>query len=292
MVVIYFFSKKYTNRIALVFLVYFGFVFLAGQMAAIRQTFSYSFILLAFLQRDRGKIFWSIFLLLIAVSIHSFSIVFAPLLYIRAKNFPIPLLGLVVGLGVLAAYSGFHIVPIAADYLLPRLGAGFLATKLSLYGDYEGYNISLVSLLFIPLHLYAYFLLTTRRYGGAKLMDNLTYFAASATLLILICHSYFGVFPAFWNRVSYLTFLLQAVALTARYQVYFANVVVRQLSNSLAAAAGTAIIGYTLNQPTSLPFTPYQNAVVSWATGNQGDGRVRYQYAFSQAEMEIARRRR
>lgn len=292
MVVIYFFAKRYTSRIALVFLIYFGFVFLAGQMAAIRQTFSYSFVLLAFLQRDRGKFFWSLILIFVAVSIHSFSIVFAPLLYIRPKLFPVPMVAAVVALGVLAAYSGFHIVPLAADYFLPRLGAGFLATKLSLYGDYEGYTISLVSLSFIPLHLIAYFLLTTRRYKLAVPLDNLTYFTISVTLLSLICHSYFGVFPAFWNRVSYLTFLLQAVALTARYQVYFSSLVVRQTSNSLAAAAGMAIIGYTLNQPTSLPFTPYQNAAVAWATGDQGDGRLRYQYAFGQAEMEIAKRRR
>ncbi len=291
-VVIYIFARRYTSRVALVFLIYFGFIFLAGQMAAIRQTFSYSFILLAFIQRDREKSLSTALMLIIAVSIHSFSIVFIPIMYWRFRYISTPLLTAVVGIGVAAAFSGFHIVPIIADVFLPVLSGGFVATKLSLYGDYEGTRISLVSLSFIPLHLAAYFLLTTRRFHRAFYPTTITYFAASVTLLILICHSYFGVFPAFWNRVSYLAFFLQAVALSARYREYFQGGSVPAVSIGLAGAAGVAIITYTLNQPTSLPFTPYQNVVIAWATGDPGDGRLRYEYAFREAEIEIAKRRR
>lgn len=292
MVTIYVFSSRYTNKIALVFLVYFGFVFLAGQMAAIRQTFSFSFILWAFIEKDKGNIKKTLVLLAIAVSIHTFSIIFLPLPFIRTKTIPLPVVSLVVGFGVVAAYSGFQIVPLAADYFLPILGAGFLATKLSLYGDYEGYAISTVSMLFIPLHLTAYFLLTTNKFKFAEEKTNLTHLAISATLLSLITHSYFGVFPAFWNRIGYLTLLLQPVALTARYRAYFRDPTVPVVSIALATAAGASVVVYALSSPTSLPYVPYQNVAVAWMTGDHGDGRERYLYAFQEAEREIASRRR
>lgn len=292
MVTIYYFSKRYTKRIALVFLVYFGFVFLAGQMAAIRQTLSYSFLLLAFAEHDKVKLTKSLLLSFVAVSIHTFTLTFVPFIFFRVKKIPISYLTIFVGLGLLAAYSGFHVVPLAAEFLLPILGAGFLATKLALYGSNDGFTISLVSLLFVPLHLLMYYLLTTDRFKKARPSTRITYFASSVTLLSLISHSYFGVFPAFWNRVGYLTFLIQPIALTARYRLYFSDPIIPLLANVFAAVAGTAITVYTLSAPSSLPFVPYQNAVIAWATGDPGDGRFRYAYAFQRAESEMAEKRR
>lgn len=292
MYVIYIFSKRYTERVALVFLVYFGFVFLAAQMAAIRQSLSYSFLLLAFLQKEKGNVKNSIAMIVLSVSIHTFSLALSPLIYLRPKNIPIPFIIVLVGIGVITAFSGFHIVPLAADTLMPFLGVGFLATKLSLYGDYEGYQVSIVSLMFVPMHIGMYYLLCTERFRLAGPRTGITYFAISATLLSLITHSYFGVFPAFWNRVSYLTFLLQPVALLARYRAYLTDPTVRLVTAGLASTAGATIITYTLSEPTSLPYVPYQNVAVAWVTGDEGDGRERYAYAFQAAEREIASRRR
>lgn len=292
MTTIYVFARRYTSRVALALLVYYGFVFLAAQMATIRQALSYSFLLLAFLEKEKGRTGSSLAMLMISVSIHTFSVIFIPLLYVRPTRIPISVVAFLVTIGIVTAFSGFHVVPIIADLINSFFGGSFLATKLSLYGDYEGYAISLVSLLFIPLHLLAYFLLTATRYQYAEQATSITHLAIAATLLSLITHSYFGVFPAFWNRVSYLSFLLQTIALTARYRAYFQNPIVPVMTSGLAGAAGTAIIAYTLSAPTSLPYVPYQNAAFAWITGDPGDGRWRYTYAFHQAEIEIASRRR
>lgn len=290
--VIYIFARRYTERVALVLLIYFGFAFLAGQMAAIRQTLSYSFILLAFMERERGKLAVSVVLALIAASIHTFSIVLLPLIYLKVRHLPVSLVSIIAALGIATAYSGFHIIPLFADVLLPQLGSGFLATKLSLYGDYEGYAISVVSLLFVPFHIFMYHLLITNRYSEVEKPSAIIEFAIIATLLSVLAHSYFGVFPAFWNRLSYMTFLLQAVALTAKYRQYLLNSLLSVPTIMSAGSAAVAVTLFTLSAPTSLPYLPYQNAIGVWISDDLGDGRWRYAYALAQAEREIASRRR
>lgn len=292
MAVIYFASKRYTQYVAFVFLVYFGFSYLSGQMAAIRQTLSYSFILISLIEKDRKKIGSSIFFSAIAVSVHTFSVVLVPFIFLRIKILPTFWVAVLAVLGVITAYSGFYVIPFIADNLVPILGIEFLNTKLSMYSNYEGYELSIASLSFIPLHIMAYYLLITNKYQKYNIDNNFHNFAVCCTLLSIFSHSYLGVFPAFWNRLSYMTFLIQAIALTAIYRTQMRKTIVSIGLTGGAWVAGAAIITYTLDTPTSLPYLPYQNAVVVWATGNLGDGRARYAYALSEAEREIAGRRR
>lgn len=289
---IYIVTKRYTNRIALVLLVYFGFAFLAAQMAAIRQSLSYSFIILALIQNDRQRIWSSVALSVLAVSIHSFSILFIPLIYLRAKFPPFSVvLAFVVG-GVSISLYGINVIPLIADNILPYLGSNLITTKLQLYGDFDSQTISRASLAFIPLHLGVYYLLISKRFVQTAANTKLTDFTIYVTLLILFAHSYFGLFPAFWNRVSYLAFLLQAIALTARYAAYFRDPAIPITATSFAGVAAVSITIYSLSSPSALPFTPYQNVALVWLTGNDGDGRSRYAYAFEQAEREFAEQRR
>jgi len=292
MLTIYWIAKRYTNRVAFVLLIYFGFAFLAAQMAAIRQALSYSVLLLAFLRFDEGKKGSSYILSAIAVSIHTFTIALVPLVYIKSLKIPFQYVFVFVIVGIIAARSGLDIIPLIADNLLPFLGGGLIATKLELYGSSEGYTVSLASLALVPLHFVSYFFLTTNRFNDAASETRITYFAVWFTLLSLFAHSYFGLFPAFWNRVSYLTFLLQAIALTAKYRAYFRQPLVPFTSTAMAGAAALSITAYTLSRPSSLPFTPYQNVALVWVTGDYGDGRFRYSYSFQEAEREIAEKRR
>ena len=289
---IYFFTKRYTERVCLVLLVYFGFAFLAAQMAAIRQSLSYSFILIAFIRYDTKKTWSSFVCSITAVSIHTFSLVFVPLIYFRPPRLPLQIVVLIMVFGISMSLYGINFIPLIADNILPILGSNLITTKLELYGGFDGHTISRASLAFIPLHLSVYYLLTTKKPMYTATDTNLTSFTISVTFLILFAHSYFGLFPAFWNRVSYLAFLLQAAALTARYAAYFRDPVVPVAATSFAGAAAAAITIYTLSSPSSLPFTPYQNAAVVWLSGDYGDGRSRYAYAFDQAEREFADQKR
>lgn len=290
--IIYFFARRYTHRLAFCLFVYYGFVFLGGQMAAVRQTLSYSFILLAFVQRDQGRYWRSIWLIAIATSIHTFSIVFGPLIFLRKFKIPFFAVVILVATGVATALYGFYIVPLAAEFVSSVMGGGFLATKLTLYGDYEGAALSYASLSLIPLHLLVFYLLNSVDFELAKPKSTLTYFTISVTLLSLLCHSYLGLFPALWNRVGYLTFLLQPIALAQRYRAYLVNKELTLLVSGLVGVASTVMFVYTFSSPTSLPFIPYQNAAVVWLTNNPGDGRSRYSYALRQAEIESANKRR
>jgi hypothetical protein len=282
--VLWYFARLYTSRPSLVMLWYFGFATLVGQMAAIRQVFAYSFVLIAFILLDRRHRAASLASVGVAASMHVFSVVFAIPLYLRIKPPKTTIVLAAIVPGLILSVLGYPIFTMLADALLPSL-SGLLGYKVGNYRAAGAYGISPLSILLFVYHCGVLKLLNQRDVPRHE--DSVVRFAIYCTILSLIAHAYFATFPAFWNRLMLLTMAVQATALTRTYAEWVRNPE-RTVALTLGAGAIVAVsLVYPLSTENGLPYVPYQFLGEAELTGNPGDGRFRYAYFIARQQRDL-----
>jgi hypothetical protein len=284
-------AKVYCPRPALVLLFYFGLVFMTAEMAVIRQTLGFSFLLLALVVRRENKLALPIALSIAAASIHTFCAVVAPLLFVRVRP-PTWLwwvVSLVAGLGLAVTVSGFQawtvVLGALADYL-PEV-AGVRAAQ---YAADSGVGLSPFALLLLAWHLAFLFLVTRRKRAAPP--DQLYLFTVWIAVATIVAHTWFAGLPLIWNRLMALSLLCEAIELARTYHGLFATPLNRTAIILGTGAASAGALALVLSRPESLPFVPYQFGPYYWVTGQLGDGRERYMIQLDRSTDLITQRRR
>jgi hypothetical protein len=267
------FLWRYSRQPVLVLLWYCGFALLLGQMAAIRQVIAYGFILLAFMAFDRGRSVASLLWSLLAISMHVFSIVLIPLVYLRLPPPRTRLVLALCGVGLATSIVGVNIFALLVAPVSLLLG-GIVETKLEIYSGFASFQISPFSLLLVIWHAGVLTLINRRALEAWG--EPVVRFAIYAAIWSLVAHTYLAALPAIWNRIMLLSMPLEMLALFRCY-----GNVLREPMGRLVAAAGVWIvsatsIGYGLSQDNALPYLPYRSIAQVWVTGDPGDGRLRY----------------
>lgn len=284
-IIIYKLAHSKTPAVAIIFVWYFGLLAIPGQMAAIRNCLSYSFIFMALLARDNQKLIAPIIYCAIAVSFHVFSVVFVPFLFLKAQPPKPALMAIIASIGIVLSLFGLHVFPIIADAASPYIG-GIIGSKISLYGTFQAYELSIFSLALFLWHLGIMFII----YNYLTSKDDSSQFdifTLYSTIMSVFAHSYLAALPAVWNRLMLVTFLVQIIYLVVQFRGILTLRKMQMPAIFGVAAVSFASLIHTLSDPRSLPYRPYQSALVFWWTGEVGDGRVRYITQMRESEAEL-----
>ncbi|HWI84793.1 MAG TPA: EpsG family protein [Sphingomonas sp.] len=272
MFVLYLLTRRFSPLVVVVLLWYYGFVFLTGQMATMRQALSASFIYIAFLRRNEGQEWQAILFSAGAVLIHSFAIIFAPLVFVTLKPFRASWLAVVAVVGFAATGPEGNYFVTIANVILRVVNAGVVAERLEIYSSLAGANISPVSLALVAMHLV---FVAAVQHKNAD--DYISRAAMWSAWLSVILHAWFAPFPILWNRVMLISFPLEAIVICRVYQAELAAAFFRVRLIAIAGAGSLLALVYALTNAQSLVYEPYQNLAVVWLRGPYGTGRLRYQ---------------
>ena len=267
-------TARFSPLIGVVLLWYYGFLFLPGPLATMRQTLSIAFVYLAIIDMNDKRwaraATWSA----IALSLHTFSVIF---ILIELGRLWRPTLRAAAGaalLGFALSTAGNNLFVSIADFVASAAGAGFVADKMQVYSSFAGASISPLSLALVAWHLGFIWLIQRKSPGD----DYIVSIALSSAFWIVILHSLFAPLPILWNRFMLVCFPLEAIVLCRIYRPELSRLETR-IAAVIAASVGSALaLVYTMLNEQSLVYKPYQNIVITWVRGPYGDGRGRYEY--------------
>jgi hypothetical protein len=277
LIVLYRFISRYTPLVALIFLWYFGILFLTGQMSTMRQALSVSFIYLAIMSIDRGKSSIALLMSAAAVAFHTFSLAFLPFIFITRNP---PKFSLVIFLAI----AGFSITLGGTDFfrlfatnVLSIVDGGLISSKIAIYASFEAASISMFALLLLLWNLLFFGVSRFAIDRRWLVMDRFALTGLWMTFASIIAHTYLATFPIVWNRLMMVTFVLQAIVYTRI--VLSGQSPIRTLSpiiGGLGVLSGASLT-FLLTGSQALVFKPYQSMAIVWVRGPYGDGRLRYQ---------------
>lgn len=288
MTALYLLAARFTGRPALVMVVYFGLTFLGGQMAAIRQTTAYAFTFLALLALTDRRVVGSVVMNIAAAAVHSFSIVTAPLMYLRLRPPPPAMILVVAGAGLAATMFGLNLWLLLTTAVTPILPE-FLAARLQFYTYDAVAQVSPFSLVLAAWHAFCFWAIYRKE---PRPQDwPVIRFALWLIALTVFAHTWMASFPGVWNRLMLMAVPLEVILLTRVYRGFLAmpNIRLPVLAGVIVTSAAALI--FQLSQPEMLPYKPYQFAPYHWITGAPSDGRLRYAIQMQRSSEEIQRQR-
>ncbi len=267
-------TARFSPLIGVVLLWYYGFLFLPGPLATMRQTLSVAFVYLAIIdlndRRWARASLWSA----IALSFHTFSAIFVLIELGRLWRPTLRAAAVAAFAGFALSTAGNNLFVSIADLVAAAAGAGFVADKLQVYSSFAGANISPLSAALVLWHLFFIWLVQRKKADDEYIITA----ALASAFLIIILHSLFAPLPILWNRFMLVCFPLEAIAICRVYCVELATFETRVQAIGLAAIGSALALSYTLLNEQSLVYEPYQNVAVTWVRGPYGDGRARYEY--------------
>jgi len=267
-------TARFSPLIGVVLLWYYGFLFLPGPLATMRQTLSVAFVYLAIIdlndRRWTRATAWSA----IALSLHTFSAIFVLIELGRLWRPTFRAAACAAFFGFALSTAGNNLFVSIADLVASAAGAGFVADKMQVYSSFAGANISPLSAALVLWHLFFIWLVQRKKSDDEYIISA----ALASAFLIIVLHSVFSPLPILWNRFMLVCFPLEAIALCRIYYTELSTLEMRMQSIGLAAIGSAMALSYTLLNEQSLVYTPYQNIAVTWVRGPYGDGRARYEY--------------
>lgn len=286
----YRFARQYTMHAALVFLWYYGFCFLAGQMAAMRQCLSFGFTLMAFTAYSRNDFVRFAAWAVISVLFHSFSALFIPIILLSRFRIPMAYFITIGIVSLILRYLALDPIDFVVQRVLPVVQIGFVADKIVVYSESLATRISPFTVALISWHLYIWYV--CNRYLRDNPQDGVVKFATWLCALNIVGHTVLIGFPVIWGRTMLLSFFVEPIALTRIFPHLLSNSWRRVQVSTVAFAGATASLIYTLSNSQSIAFKPYQSTLVAAVRGHYGDGRVRYQITRLEIDTIVSEQRR
>jgi hypothetical protein len=266
-------AARFSPLIGIVLLWFYGFLFLPAALGMLRQMVSVAFIYLAMIYANDKRYSRSIILSAVSLSIHYFSAAYLPIVFWNRKSPGVKAAAVTAVLGFAISSVGNNLFFAATDVVVTLTGGGFVADKMTTYSSFVGAQLSPFSLALVVWHLAFMWLVQRRRPEKSYIVEA----GLLAAFLTILMHSLFAPLPILWNRMMLVSFPLEAVVLC---RLYFAELsdINRRIPIILAGGLGAFLaLTYTLLNPQSLVYTPYQNLAVVWIRGPYGTGRLRYQ---------------
>jgi len=289
-VVLYLFARKFSPQVVVVLIWYYGFEFLTGQMATIRQSLSVSFIYLAVMSNNDRKTWLAIPYCVLAALFHSFSIIFIPLVFVTPKPLGEKQLTILALVGISASLMGNDLFIEISQFIIRTADPGIVTDKLQIYSQQIGSTISPVSLALILWHIFFVWIVRRKSVDGD--LDYVARVSIWSTWMSVIFHSFFVDFPILWNRCMLVTFTLQAIQMCRTFHVELDRRWFRIQFTLVASLGSLLALIYALAGEQALVYKPYQNVAVTWIRGPYGNGRLRYQIVRNENNVIAAQQKR
>lgn len=262
-----------TKRTAVIWLVYFGLLFIAAQMTLLRQNIASVIVLVGLLMTVRGRPWMGTILAVLAATFHISTAVFLALPLISRFR-PHPLFAVfVIGAGLFVLTSGINLLPHALLAVEPFAPSG-IATRLQYYAvNAAPPNLSLSGMAMTAAHgamLVLLYLMPKRNEHA----DPVLRIALWLLIGQVAAQIYLAGATDIWARTMIVVTPWGFIALL---RLSF----VARMNNKLRAACVVAVglgaagtLGYYLTSPGATPLVPYHSLVHVWM-GDYGDGRQR-----------------
>lgn len=267
-------TARFSPLIGVVLVWYYGFLFLPGPLAMMRQTLSVSFIYLALIAANDRRLAKAVILSGIGLSIHYFSAIFLPVVFWRGVRPGLHATIVTAICGFAISTIGNNLFVFITDTVVAATGGGFIADKMSTYSSFVGAEISPLSLVLVLYHI-AFMWLVERRKAEQDYIVGAAMLAAFTSVLL---HSLFAPLPILWNRMMLISLPLEIIALCRLYRNELSRDIIRNLAIGVASLGSSLALLYTFSNEQSLVYRPYQSLAVVWFRGPYGDGRARYYY--------------
>ncbi len=257
---------------AVMWLVYFGIVFMTSQMTMLRQALASSFVLLSLLMVAENRKLPALTAILTAIGFHTSAIMYVVVMILARirPRFYFTMAFIAVGLiFVIFKVNMFMLIEYLAIFSPSRI-----AYKILFYSSLKEAPVTLGSVALIMFHLSIlvglYILPSNRR-------DPFVSIGIWLTLAVLFAHLYVWNFPNLWNRVMQVSLPWEIAVIWRvwRSELLFKGERLAAVAALFVFSAGA--LAYSLSKPGALPFVPYQFIPVAVATGNCGSAEKRIQ---------------
>lgn len=262
---VYWFCRQFRVSAAGVVSFYFGLVYLATQMAAIRHSLAVSLVMLTFGFAAKRRYVLAALGILVAMGFHVSSVMFVPLLFLIGLERNRRIL---VGGFVFAIFLNLMLFLILNSDLVSLP----LINKLVFYSEID-YSVSLGAIVYIVFN--AVFLVMIGRHEFGTI-TRLAYWGTAYLLLFQIA---LVTMPIFWNRLQPLIVIFQGCYLSW-YIIKTKNLMVYVI----CLLFSTVVLFRQLSDPAFISYVPYQDVVskafdAEWV---QNDGEYRFQRAIEE----------
>ncbi|HEY9058384.1 MAG TPA: EpsG family protein [Aurantimonas sp.] len=248
--------SRISKSMAIVWLVYFGLIFLVAQMAVLRQALASSFALLALLLAVEKRPVSSVLSMIASTGFHITGAFFAPLLVLRRWRPVWWLPAAVIGVGVLAAISGVSVAQTVIAAVSPMM-PDWIAFKLTFYAATKSAPISIGTAGLIGFHIVVLGVLYVAPTQKER-HDPFVVMGIWVTIWVLVAHLFVSEMPIFWNRIMMVSIPWQIAAVYRLDAVRMAPLWLRGGSVAGLAVFSASALVYTLSAPSSAPYLPYQ----------------------------------
>jgi len=274
---VFFVIKNISGRSAIVWVAYFGFAFLMGQMNIMRQVLASSFVLLSLLMVVKDRRIWAATLIIVAAGFQVSVLLFSPLLFLYKIRPSVLVSIIVIILGVVLCMTGFDLAEFlftAGRFFSPE----WIGSKLSFSNNLKQNQLSFGAIALLAIHLallFSFYFLS----DPVEKNDHYIKMAIWLTLILVVAHLYLHAYPVFWNR-------LMLVALPWQLAVFFRMKKISSLPPIQSIVIVTFIfvissgaLVHALRQPGSLAIVPYHSALQVWMFSDEGTGEDRIRRA-------------
>lgn len=248
--------SRISKSMAIVWLVYFGLIFIVAQMAVLRQALASSFALLALLLAVEKRPVSSVLSMIASLGFHITGAFFAPLLVLRWWRPAWWLAAAIVGVGVLVAISDVSVAHAGIAAISPML-PDWIAFKLTFYAATKLAPISIGTAGLIGFHILLLAVLYVAPTQKER-HDPFVVMGIWVTIWVLIAHLYLSEMPIFWNRIMMVSIPWQIATVYRLDAVRIASVWLRGGAVTGLAVFSASALFYTLSAPSSAPYLPYQ----------------------------------
>lgn len=274
-VILHYVISKITTRTAIVWLVYFGLLFIAGQMTLVRQNIASCLVLLALFLSARGLIIAPPALIAASATFHVSTLPLIPLPFF-VRIFPPAALAVgVVASGVIVLAVGINVFSVTLNLLSKILPASMEATavKMSYYATVPHSTISYTYIAMALAHggmLALLYLLSSREEREDPFVKIALWLLIGQLGVQLFFHSSTDL----WARAMLITIPWAVATLTRLDWTRRRAPAVRIVATSVFAIFGAVVLTRVLLASEVSPLIPY-HSILHVALGEEGNGRER-----------------
>lgn len=243
-IVLFRFAKGWGASFIGVAAIYYGWLYLATQMATTRYSIAMSFVMLALLAFFEGRRWLAYAFLLVATGFHVFSIAFFPLFFFFGRRLTLSWVLVLLAVG-----------STVVSLILFAVGSGYLSwvpfsEKILLYAEVATVgSASAGSIAYVIVNLVFFFWLMTSFDDGIR-----TRVAQWSVFYLLFFQIVLWMLPVFWGRAQVFTLTVQACILSGylvRRRGFFGVLAVGTLS--------LAMLVKFVADPAFVSYVPYQS---------------------------------
>lgn len=266
--VLFSFLRRYSIHPMLCVAVYYCWSYLPLQMACIRQSIAYSFVILGIQALLTRKTISYYIWILIGSGFHCVVLPFLIVGPIIQKHINDRILFGLLGGGILVYLCNIDCVYPMISILRSFFG-GSIAERIeyySLFADSEK-TMGAMGYLAINIVFVAFYRNWLEKRGGGDKVDSV---CLNLIIILVLMQLYFSNIPIFWHRFRYIGVIGQACGFSRMLANF--NIGNRLFGFCTAMIPSSIILSVYLSSCTAQVYVPYQSYITYVVTGDQGDG--------------------